>query len=120
MIGVFTQRAGLHRQRQIIDLLAGIVVVELALYGPARGFQQSAQRVANGCAASVAHVEGACWVGGHEFNLHPPPAAGISPPVCGTALENGAHDLSVVAGVDKKVDKAGAGDVAAVNQCVVR
>ena len=120
MLGVFTQRAGLHRQRQIIDLLAGVVVVELALYGPARGFQQSAQRVANGCAPPVAHVEGACWIGGHKFHLHPPPTAGVSPPICRATLENGAHDLGVVAGVDTKVDKAGAGDVAAVNQCVVR
>ena len=118
VVGVFSQRAGLHRQRQIVDLLACIVVVELALYRPPRGFQQSAQRVTNGCASPVAHVEGSCWIGGHEFHLHPPATAGISPPVCRAALENGAYDLGMVAGVNKKVDEAGSGDVAAVNQCV--
>ena len=68
----------------------------------------------------MAHVEGPCWIGGHKFHLHPPPLAGMSPAVSRAALENGAHDLGMVAGIDKKVDKARAGYIAAVNQCIVR
>src|SRR5690554_3877960 len=55
--------AGLNRQGQVVDLGAGIVVVELSGNIVTVGFQQAAQAVANGGTAAVAYVQGAGGVG---------------------------------------------------------
>src|SRR5690606_4873952 len=56
-------RARLHRLRQVLDLHAGVVVVELALHVPAVGREHARDAVADDRGAAVAHVQRAGGVG---------------------------------------------------------
>ena len=82
--------ARLYRQRQITDLCAGIVIVELARHRPAGSGQQATDTVAHGSATAMADMQWPGGVGGHELDLHA--AAGTSIAVA-KALALGQHAL---------------------------
>src|SRR5690606_26594786 len=69
-----TFAARLYRQRQIVNLRAGIVVIKFTGYIPTGGFQQTTDTVAHRSTTAVTNVQRAGRVGGDEFHL--PFAAG--------------------------------------------
>ena len=103
--------AGLGGDRQVVDLHAGVVVVELALHVPAVGGHDAGDAVADHPGAAVAHVQRAGRVGGHVFDAHRLAAA------AGVAAERGAGRVDVAhlllpgAGRQVEVDEAGAGEL---------
>ena len=113
-------RARLHRDGQVGDLHAGIVVVELAFHVPAAGIEQAAQAVADDGIAAVAHVQRAGRIGGDEFHAHGlAGAVGIA--AVGVALgQDAAHFGVIGVGGEEEVDEAGAGDLDLVHQRVCR
>ena len=68
VVGLQALGARLRRLRKILDLHAGIVVVELALHVPAVGVEHARDAVADGRGAAVADVQRAGGVGGHVFH----------------------------------------------------
>ena len=107
--------AGLHRQGQVTDLLARVVVIELAADIPAGGLQQATDTIADRRPPAVAHVQRAGGVGGHVFHLYFASRPGIAGSE-GFALRQDAFYHCQVAGAgEEKIDKTrprdlGAGD----------
>ena len=92
---------------EFLDLVAGIVQVELTGHLIARPVQHGGQTVTQGAAPGVAHVHGARGVGAHEFHIVFLAAAVVGAAVFGVGgggQHHGAQPVS--AGV--QVDKAGA------------
>jgi len=104
-------RARLHRDGQVVDLHAGIVVVELALHVPAAGVEQAAEAIADRRVAAVAHVQRAGGVGRDEFHAHRAAGAtGVA--AVGVALGHDPAHFGVVGlGGEEEIDEAGAGDL---------
>ena len=63
-------RTQLHRAGQVLDLIAGIVVIKLAMHRAALRFEQIAQRVAERGLTGVAGMQRAGGVGGDKFHQH--------------------------------------------------
>ena len=63
-------RARLHRERELLDLRAGVVVVELARDLVALRLEQRRDRVAERRLAAVADVQRAGRIGRDELDLH--------------------------------------------------
>ena len=61
-------RTQLYRARQIVDLVARVVVIELAMNRATLRFKQIAQRVAERSLSRVARMQRARWVRGDEFD----------------------------------------------------
>ena len=59
-----------HRDREILDLLARIVVIELARHRKALRREQAADRIAQRRLPAMADVQRTGRVGGHEFDHH--------------------------------------------------
>src|SRR5262249_36644959 len=70
IVRVDAAAARLHRQREIVDLRAGIVVVELALDVPAGRRQQAGEAVADRRRTAVADVQRAGRVRRDELDLY--------------------------------------------------
>ncbi|MCY1203993.1 hypothetical protein D9M72_155080 [compost metagenome] len=114
-IGAQAAGAGLHADGQVIDLVAGVVVVELAGDVPAAGVVQAADGVAQRGLAGVAHVQRAGGVGRHEFDQDLFAAAGRAAEV-GALFGHGGDDGLAGRGGDAQIDEAGAGDFGAFDQ----
>ena len=67
--------ARLYRQRQIVNLRTGIVVIKFAGYIPAGGIEQTAYTIANGSTTAVTDMQRSGRVGRHKFHLHFAPGA---------------------------------------------
>ena len=105
--------AGLYRQGEVVDLLAGVVVIEFTGHRPAGRLQQAADTVAHRRAASVAHVQGPRGVGGDVFYLHPAALACVAATIGGFLFQD-LPDYALAAGLGKeKIDESGTGNVGA-------
>ena len=69
--------AGPQRARELVDLGARIVDIELPDHGVPGPLEQRGDRVAEGRAAAMAHVQGPGGVGGDELDVHPDAIARI-------------------------------------------
>src|SRR5690606_23947973 len=69
-IGPDAAGARLHADGQVVDLVAGVVVVELAGDVPPGGLVQAADSVAQGGLARMPHVQRAGGVGRYELDQH--------------------------------------------------
>ncbi|MNS46008.1 hypothetical protein D3C72_784900 [compost metagenome] len=107
--------ARLHADGQVVDLVAGVVVVELAGDVPADGVVQAAQGVAQRGLAGMAHVQRAGGVGRHEFNQDLLAAARGAAKACALLGHRGDDGLARRSG-NAQVDEAGAGDFGAIDQ----
>src|SRR5258706_11595871 len=61
---------GLRAEREILDLRAGVVVVELARHRPPGPLEQRGDGVAEGGLAAVSDVQRAGGIGAHELHVH--------------------------------------------------
>src|SRR5690606_7302312 len=103
--------AGLGGQRQVVDLHAGVVVVELAAHVPAVGLEHARDAVADRAGAAVAHVQRAGGVGRHVLDARGAAAAAVVAAV-GRALGVHLRQLPApCAGREAEVQEAGAGDL---------
>ena len=109
--GLQPLRTRLGGDRQVVDLHAGVVVVELALHVPAVGGHHPGDAVADHAGAAVAHVQRAGRVGGHVLHAHRPAAAAGVAAESGAAGVDVAHLLLPRRGGEVEVDEAGAGDL---------
>ncbi|MNQ66437.1 hypothetical protein D3C85_809290 [compost metagenome] len=107
--------AGLHADGQVMDLVAGVVVVELARDIPAAGVVQAAQGVAQRGLAGVAHVQRAGGIGRDELDQDLL-AAARGAAERGALLGHGRDDGLAGGGGDAQVDEAGAGHFRAFDQ----
>src|SRR5690606_39536584 len=73
-------QAGLHGEREVRDLHAGVVVVELALHLPALRGEQRGDRVAERGLAAVAYVQRARGIRRDELDDHRLASTGRAPP----------------------------------------
>ncbi len=83
----------LHRQREIVDLRAGIVVVELAMNFEALCLDQARDRVAYCCASSVADVQRTGGIGRDKLHDHFFRLTLVSTPVAIAFGEDARDDL---------------------------
>ena len=104
-------RARLHRQREVGDLHAGVVVVELAHDAPAVRVEHARDRVADRRGAAVADVQRTGRIGGDELDAGGAPGAGVAAPVGGALLEHAGHLALVRGRTQEEVDEAGTGDL---------
>ena len=65
-------------------------------------------------------MERSGWIGRDKLNLHLPSVSCVRASVGRAQFKNGAHHFRVMTGVNKKVNKAWACDIAAVDQGVIR
>ena len=86
----FFSNPRLHRESQIADLRARVVVVELPRYAPALRFEQSADRVAEGRLPAVPDVERAGGIGRDELDDYRASARAVRATV---ALARSQYDL---------------------------
>ena len=94
---------------ELLDLVAGVVDVELAPDIVARAVQDTRQRVAQDAAAGVAHVHGAGGIGGDKLHHQLFAAALVhAAVVCALGIDAGEH-VGIPAGREAEVDEAGAG-----------
>src|SRR5690554_234728 len=108
--------AGLNRQGQVVDLGAGVVVVELPGNIVTVGFQQAAQTVANRSATAVAHVQGAGGVGRHKLHLNLLALAGVVTAELFRFIQNVVHNAERAGGAHEKVNKARTGNFHLLNR----
>src|SRR5690554_786628 len=102
--------AGLNRQGQVVDLGAGVVVVELTGNIVTVGFQQAAQAVANRGATAVAYVQRAGGVGRHKLHLDLLALAGVVAAELLRFIQNAVHNAERAGGAHEKVNKARPGN----------
>ena len=100
----------LHGQCQIVDLRAGVVVIELAVNLPALRGQKVAQHVTQCRLAAMAHVQRAGGVGRDELQHHLL-AVGRLLPELFTLGQHLVHHALVGGGREPEVDEARAGDL---------
>ena len=111
VVGADAARARLHRLRQVLDLHAGVVVVELALHVPAVGIEHARDAVADHRRAAVADVQRAGGVGRDVFDAgHAARAAGVAAE--GFALRVHFAQLALPGfGREAEIEEAGASDL---------
>ncbi len=109
-------RPRLHRQREIGDLHAGVVVVELARHLPPLGAEQVGERVAERRLARVAKVQRPGGIRRDELHHHP--MAGVLRRGAETVAlaQRLAHHVALGGGGDAQVDEAGSGDFGRLDQ----
>src|SRR5690554_5734139 len=108
--------AGLNRQGQVVDLGAGVVVVELTGNVVTVGFQQAAQAVANRGATAVAHVQWAGGVGRHKLHLNLLALTGVVTAELFRFIQNAVHNAERAGGAHEKVDKPRPGNLHLLNR----
>ena len=104
-------RAGAHRYREILDLLAGVVVVELARDLRSLPLEQPRERVAKRGLASVPDMQRAGRIGRDELDHHALAAPRFAAPVAVGCGENARHHRLARRRRHEDVDEAGARDV---------
>ena len=109
--GLEAARARLHRAGEVVDLHAGVVVIELAFDGPAVGVQQARQRVADRRGAAVADMQRAGRVGRDVFHAHGHAVAALVAAVILALLEHARGFVGIRGGAEVEVDEARAGDL---------
>ncbi|OIQ71401.1 hypothetical protein GALL_469800 [mine drainage metagenome] len=87
-------RAGLHRQRQVLNLHPGIVVVELALHRPPLSGQDGGDGVSQRSLPAMADMQRTGGIGGDELHQQRPPRtdSGMAVRRCGL-FDFGDHAL---------------------------
>ena len=103
--------AGPQRARELVDLGARIVDIELPDHGVPGPLEQRGDRVAEGRAAAMAHVQGPGGVGGDELDVHPDAIARIAPAVALSGGENRLEHRGKLGFGEEKVDEPGARDL---------
>ena len=107
---------GLQRLGEFIDLVACVVDVKFPRHLGAGALQYLGQAIAQHAASRVAHVHGACGVGGdklhHNFLRLVLPRAAILPPLFGNILQNAGK----ISRRQPQVEKAGPGHFAGGEQ----
>ena len=103
--------ARLHREREVHDLVAGVVVVELARDRVALPFEERGDHVAQRRLAAVAHVQRPGGIGGHELHHELLPAPRRRAPVRAGLRVDRLQDAEARLGGEREVDEAGARDV---------
>src|SRR5438067_2534020 len=99
--------ARLHREREVVDLVAGVVVVELARDLKAARFEQRRDRVAERGLPPVPDVQGAGRVRRHELDHDALAARALGAPVASALGEDGAHDVLLRLRAQAQVDEPG-------------
>ena len=108
-------QARLHRQREVGDLRAGVVVIELATHRVSLRLQQPRQRVADGGAATVTDVQRTGGIGRNEFDHDRGASTG---PVVTELVGFGEHaqdDRAPRRARQENVDEPRAGDLGAID-----
>jgi len=108
-------RASAHRQREIVDLRTGVVIVELARHIGALPLDQARDRVAERRLAAVADVQGAGRIRGDELDEHALAGARLASSVAILLVEDRRHDLLARCMRKLQVDETGTGDVGRLN-----
>ena len=116
--------AGLQALGELLDLVAGVVDIELAGHVGAGLLQHAGQRVAQHAAAGVAHVHGAGGVGGHEFHHVLLPRQHVVLAVGVTGGLDAGDGVGVPLAAQPEIQEAGAGqlhggEIAALQRHVV-
>ena len=102
--------AHFQRSGELLDLVAGIIDVELTLYLPASPAENLRQAVAQRTASGIAHVHRAGGVCGNKFHQRTLTGAGLCFAVGVLFCQDGFHNLGKPFRLQEKVQKAGAGD----------
>ena len=102
------QVPGFQRGPELVDLVAGVVDVELPLHGVAGGLQHRGQGVPQHPAPGVADVHGPGGVGRDELHQHPLALAHLAATVGGALVVDVLEDLPVEAAPVGEVQKPGA------------
>ncbi len=108
-------RARLHREREVVDLRAGVVVVELARDRVALRFEERGERIAERGLATMAHVQRAGGVRRDELDHHLLRIEGLAPAVRGAFREHARHGFLPGLWGEAKVDEARARNLHAVH-----
>src|SRR5690606_35213414 len=109
--GLESLRTRLRGQREVVDLHAGVVVVELAAHRPAVGVEHARDAVADHAGAAVAHVQRSGGIGRDVFHAGSASGAGV---VAAVARALGVQLDQLPApglGREAEVQEAGPGDV---------
>ncbi len=114
-IGRQAAGAGLHADGQVLDLVAGVVVIELARDVPADGVVQAADGVPKRSLAGVAHVQRAGGIGRHELDQDLLAVARRAAE-SGALLGHGGDDGLARGGGDAQIDEARAGDLGGLDE----
>ena len=112
--GVLAQdflRARADRDREVLDLLACVVVVELARDRRALPLEQRRHRVTERGLAAVADVQRACRIRGDELDDHPLARARARPAVALALFEYSRDHGSARGWREEQVDETGARDL---------
>ena len=99
-----------YRKREILDLCAGVVVIELAFHGVALPFQQRRDCIAERRLASMANVQRAGRIRGHEFNDHTLASMNIAATEAVTEIQHARNDGSPLGWRQGEVDETGTRD----------
>ena len=108
--------ARLHRFAEVFHLIAGIVDVVFLVADIAGFVQHSRQRITEGAAAGIAHVQEPRWIGADKFHLHTLAAAGVRLAVVGVFLLDGRKHTVQPAWDEVEIDKARSGDLHALHE----
>ena len=120
LAGLGAARAGLHRQRQILDLRAGVVVVELAADLAALRLQERCERVAERRLPPMPDVQRPGGIRGDEFDHRALAGAALAVPV-GRAEREDPRQLQLIRlRREMEVDEAGSGDLGPLDQLAGR
>src|SRR5690606_3782241 len=111
IIGRLAQRARLHRPGQVVDLRAGVVVVELAAHVPAVGREHARDAVADHRGAAVADVQRAGGVGADVLDAGGAAGARIVAAVGLAQFEDGPQLLLPRGSGQAEIEEARAGDL---------
>ena len=112
-VGFDAAHTRLHREREIVDLGAGIVVVELARDHKALQFQQGSKRVAERRLTTVPHMQGACRVGRDEFDQNRLALAASAFAKARAGGQDAVRGMLFGARIHAQVDESSAGDFCA-------
>ena len=102
--------AELDRDREVVDLGAGIVVVVLAGHGPALGRKDLREHITKRALARVAEVQGTGRIGVNILDDHGFARVGAALAEVPGLLEHCLHDFLLRRLGEPQVDEAGAGD----------
>ncbi len=105
------QVPGLQGGGEFLDLVAGVVDVELPPDLRSVGLQHSGQGIAQDAAPGVAHVHGAGGVGGDKLHHDLPARQGVGAAVGRALALHGVHDPGVPGGAEAEVEEARPGDL---------
>ncbi len=108
--------ARLHAVREIHDLAARVVVVELAAHAPAGPLEQRRDRITERGLPAVADVQRARGVCRHEFDVDGCAAANVALSIIRTRRENRGERADDLRVGEEKVDEAGSRDLGLTHQ----